>query len=304
MTDRFSPDDQPASYVPLCQQSVGPYCGGTWTGIRMNLDYIQGMNFDAIWISPIVAQLPQASVDGRSYAGYWQQDLFNINTNFGTAKDLHDLIDAIHDRGMFFMMDVVVNHMAYNGPADDVDYTVFQPFNNESLFHSYCEMDYSGQNVTALEECWLGSYDVPLADLRTESVEVQTVFGDWIEMMVSNYSVDGLRIDAGANVNPEFFTGFVERAGVFSTAEVYLSNTTTACQWQNTAGSILNYPIYWPLTAAFESSEGDLSGLVQMMASQKTACDDPTLLGTFSEVRHERCKGLQTFADGVLHLEP
>lgn len=29
------------------------YCGGTYKGIQNKLDYIQGMGFDAIWISPM-----------------------------------------------------------------------------------------------------------------------------------------------------------------------------------------------------------------------------------------------------------
>lgn len=34
--------------------NLGRYCGGTWKGLEGKLDYIQGMGFDAIWISPIV----------------------------------------------------------------------------------------------------------------------------------------------------------------------------------------------------------------------------------------------------------
>ena len=33
--------------------SSRPYCGGTWTGVIEKLDYIQGMGFDAVWISPV-----------------------------------------------------------------------------------------------------------------------------------------------------------------------------------------------------------------------------------------------------------
>jgi len=72
VTDRFawgngSQDATP----PPCQVELGLYCGGTWQGIKANLDYIQGMNFDAIWISPVVAQLPQQTGDGEAYTAYW-----------------------------------------------------------------------------------------------------------------------------------------------------------------------------------------------------------------------------------------
>ena len=34
---------------------LGNYCGGTFAGLQGKLDYIKGMGFDALWISPIVA---------------------------------------------------------------------------------------------------------------------------------------------------------------------------------------------------------------------------------------------------------
>lgn len=35
--------------------NLGNYCGGTFKGLQSKLDYIQGMGFDAIWITPVVA---------------------------------------------------------------------------------------------------------------------------------------------------------------------------------------------------------------------------------------------------------
>lgn len=34
---------------------LGSYCGGTFQGLQSKLDYIKGMGFDAIWITPVVA---------------------------------------------------------------------------------------------------------------------------------------------------------------------------------------------------------------------------------------------------------
>lgn len=34
---------------------LGKYCGGTFAGIESKLDYIAGMGFDAIWLTPVVA---------------------------------------------------------------------------------------------------------------------------------------------------------------------------------------------------------------------------------------------------------
>ena len=34
--------------------NLGNYCGGTFKGLESKLDYIKGMGFDAIWITPVV----------------------------------------------------------------------------------------------------------------------------------------------------------------------------------------------------------------------------------------------------------
>ncbi len=72
------------------------------------------------------------SADGEAYHGYWAQDIYTINSNFGTAADLKALSAALHARGMYLMVDVVFNHMGYLGCGNCVDYSVFTPFNTVS----------------------------------------------------------------------------------------------------------------------------------------------------------------------------
>lgn len=36
---------------------------------------------------------------------------YDVNSHFGTADDLKSLAKALHDRGMYLMLDVVANHM-------------------------------------------------------------------------------------------------------------------------------------------------------------------------------------------------
>ncbi len=70
------------------------------------------------------------SADGESYHGYWGQDIYALNRNFGTESDLVALSAALHARGMYLMVDVVVNNMAYLGCGTCVNYSVFSPFNS------------------------------------------------------------------------------------------------------------------------------------------------------------------------------
>lgn len=101
--------------------------------------------------------------------------------------------------------------------------------------------------------------------------------------MVSNYSIDGLRIDTAINVQPEFFIDFVNASGVFATGETKQGDNLLVCRWAETIGSILNYPIYYPLTRAFSSWEGSINDLVTTIYTMQENCADPTAFGLFSE---------------------
>jgi alpha-amylase len=98
LTDRFALPNGDTNVT--CDAEKARYCGGTWAGIEGQLDYIQGMGFDAIWISPITKNIEQSTAYGEAYHGYWQQDIYSINPHFGTTEDLKALAEALHLRGM------------------------------------------------------------------------------------------------------------------------------------------------------------------------------------------------------------
>ena len=114
LTDRFaSPTNSPCPFVPPFSLPLNVYCGGTWAALASRLDYIRGMGFDAIWISPIVDQIQfdvsagfqgmiqscvpahdiqcvsHASTDSLlaffRYHGFWMRRLFELNARFGTC---------------------------------------------------------------------------------------------------------------------------------------------------------------------------------------------------------------------------
>ena len=58
LTDRFAIGGA-GDNGPQLDYLSRQYCGGNWQGIIEKLDYIQGMGFDAIWISPVQSQFPK-----------------------------------------------------------------------------------------------------------------------------------------------------------------------------------------------------------------------------------------------------
>lgn len=48
------------------------------------------------------------------------------------------------------MVDIVVNHLAWIGAPDTVDYSIFPQFNSPDYFHPYCKNNYLEENVVSL----------------------------------------------------------------------------------------------------------------------------------------------------------
>ena len=283
VTDRFALTN--GSTTQACSTSAQKYCGGTWSGLISRLDYIKNMGFTAVWISPVTSQISSNSSDGDSYHGYWQNDLYSLNSAFGNVSDLKALSSALHQRGMYLMVDVVANHFAWPGNYSMVDYATYAPFNDSSYFHKYCAItndDYSN-NQTAVEDCWMGDSNVELTDLDTTNTKVISLFQSWIKSLVSTYGIDGLRIDTVRNVNGDFWPGFVSAAGVYAVGEVFDGDPSYTCPWQSYVPGLLNYPAYFAVNSAFSSTSGNMPALAASVQTVKSTCSDTTLMGSFLE---------------------
>ncbi|KAL9104589.1 MAG: hypothetical protein Q9163_000454 [Psora crenata] len=283
LTDRFARTD--GSTTASCPDGFSGYCGGTWRGIIDHLDYIQGMGFDAVWISPITKQVDDES---RAWHGYSQQDLYSLNSRFGTPTDLKDLSEALHKRGMYLMVDVVTNHFGYDMDASaTIDYTKMNPFNSRDYFHDFCQIT-NQDNLIELTTCDVGgNSNYPLPDVVTTLPSVRKEFNTWIAQLVDSYNIDGLRIDSVKNVEMEFWPGFQDAAGVYIVGEVAEGRVEVACPYQEALDGILNYPLYFQLTYFFNGqipNSKDLINLMTMMNSTSAGgCKDPTLMAPFSE---------------------
>ncbi|KAL2015289.1 hypothetical protein VTK56DRAFT_5914 [Thermocarpiscus australiensis] len=281
MIDRFARTD--GSTTAECDMSR--FCGGSWKGLVNHLDYIQDMGFTAIQISPIVKNMEDHTAVGDAYHGYWSVDNYALNDRFGNDQDFKDLVAEVHKRGMFLMVDVVVNNMAQkfdNVVPPKVDFSKFNPFNDKKYFHPYCNVT-EWENATNYQDCWLYPYGVALADLKTESSDVVDEMRSWIKGLVANYSIDGLRIDAAKHVNDEFLPAFVEASGVFAFGEVLSGVTEDMCRYQ-TLGllpGMPNYLEYYPLNTAFNG--GSLADIAKMRNEAASGCNDTFALGSFVE---------------------
>mmetsp|Transcript_14759 Transcript_14759/g.12580 ORF Transcript_14759/g.12580 Transcript_14759/m.12580 type:complete len:466 (-) Transcript_14759:81-1478(-) len=278
LTDRFARTDN--SSTPC--NDLSNYCGGTFQGIINNLDYITGMGFDAIWISPVVD-----NVDG-GYHGYWARNWYEINSNFGSADDLKNLAQACHDKGVWLMIDVVGNHV---GPVN-MDYSSIVPFNQDSNYHSYCQIQ-NWNDQHEVEFCRLAN----LPDLAQEDQNTRHLLLEWVGDLVSNYSADGLRVDTVPEVPPDFWTEWTQDAGVYTVGEVFNGDMNYVASYQGPLDGLLNYPFFYAIRSVFQQGQS-MNNLQNYFQAASSTYKDQSLMGNFVD-NHDNARFLHDNGDHI-----
>lgn len=182
---------------------------------------------------------------------------------------------------MYLMLDVVTNHFAWDGCSSCVDYSIFDPFNSKSYFHDPCSINYD--NNTSILVCWEGDEVVSLPDLRTEDSDVLNTFNSWIKNVVATYNIDGIRLDSAKHVDNNFLSSFEDASGVYIVGEVFNGDPSYVIPYQQYLSGLLNYPVYYWITRAFQSTSGSISDLATGINTMKGQASDLSLYGSFLE---------------------
>lgn len=183
---------------------------GDLKGIISKLDYLKELGIDIIWLSPIY-QSP--FVD----QGYDISDYYAIASEFGTMEEFDELLAEAKKRGMYIIMDLVINHCsdkhewfqkALADPEGEyADYFYFRkgkngnpPSNYRSYFGGSC-----WEPVPGTDKYYLHMFAKEQPDLNWENPklkqEIYNMINWWLEKGLA-----GFRIDAIINIkkNLEF----------------------------------------------------------------------------------------------------
>ena len=82
---------------------------GTFRALEGDLDRLKALGADILWLMPI-HPIGEEGRKGTMGSPYAIRDYRAVNPDMGTVDDLCHLVDAIHDRGMKCIIDVVYNH--------------------------------------------------------------------------------------------------------------------------------------------------------------------------------------------------
>ncbi|KAA3618614.1 MAG: alpha-amylase [Calditrichaeota bacterium] len=237
MIDRFndgdkSNNDQGANEFDPADERK--FSGGDIEGVIQKLDYIKELGATAVWITPPVANQwwdPLISYGG--YHGYWAENFKKVDAHFGTLDSYKQLSEKLHQKGMYLIQDIVLNHTGnffeYKG-----EYFSDQPARNFSLNQNSVPVISPSQYPFNLNDArnpahrkaniynWtplISNYEDPyqrlyfqmagLDDINTENQIVRDVLRDSYGYWIKEVGVDGFRIDTIIYVELDFWHDFM-----------------------------------------------------------------------------------------------
>jgi len=191
---------------------------GDINGITENLDYIEEMGFDQIWLTPVTAS--------TTYHKYDVTDYCEIDPEFGTMDDYETFLEECHNRGITVLFDFVMNHTSSQHPwfteaceaikeagtiedaYDICEYVGYYNFTYEAA-SGYYQIEDTGVYYEA--RFWSEMPDLNLKSAAVRS-EIEKIAKFWL-----GKGVDGFRMDATTyyetgnnNTNIEILSWFNE----------------------------------------------------------------------------------------------
>lgn len=157
------------------------------------IDHIKEIGCTALYIGPLFESVGH---------GYETTDYKKLDSRLGTNEDLTAFVKACHEKGIKVIFDGVFNHTGR-------DFFAFKDIqkNREHSQHLnwYCNVNFWGNNEYNdgfSYDNW-GGYNL-LVKLNQRNPEVQNYICDVIRYWVSEFDVDGIRLDAADVLDFDF----------------------------------------------------------------------------------------------------
>lgn len=161
------------------------YNGGDIKGVTDMLETIKELGFTTISLSPIMENAP------KGYHGYWIEDPYEVEEEFGSMEDLEELVEEAHDMKMKVIIEFVPNYIAKSSP-------IVEDNDKQDWFE-----DVSVESTNATE--WLD--DVLVYDQTNP--EVQEYLIDTAKHWMNEVDIDGFKIHAADQAEPDFIEELV-----------------------------------------------------------------------------------------------
>ena len=174
--------------------------GGTIKGIRENLDYIEELGFNTIYLNPIFV--------AGEYHKYDTIDYFHVDPVFGSDEEFKALVDDIHRRGMRIIIDGVFNHSGWH-------FFAFEDVKKNGRESKYWTWFHHLEDPVVVPETWeeypkyeCFGYERMMPKLASDNPSVQEYFINVGKYWTEKYDIDGWRLDVASEVCDSFWINF------------------------------------------------------------------------------------------------
>lgn len=217
MPDRFSNGDPSNDKFgdmndTVVNRSIGARRhGGDLKGIEQKLNYLQDLGATALWLNPIVQNdMPVYMESGRynaGFHGYWQTEHYKVDRRLGGNEAYHHLIDAMHNKGLKIIQDVVYDfvgekHFLYKDMPDSSWFHWWPTYTNTAYKDQVLMDPYaSAIDKKIMSNGWFAKH---LPDLNQENQQVVNFLIQNSLWWTEEFGLDGWRMDTYAYNNLEF----------------------------------------------------------------------------------------------------
>lgn len=171
------------------------FAGGDLKGITQKLDYIKSLGVNTIYLTPIFKSISNHKYDISDY--------MEIDKQFGCNEDLKELVESAHSKGMRIMLDAVFNHC-----SDEL--AQFQDVKKKGRASEYYDWFVIHGDKPDSEA---GNYEMFAAceympKFNTSNPKVQEYLCNIGCYYISEYDIDGWRLDVSDEVSHDFWRRF------------------------------------------------------------------------------------------------
>ncbi len=171
------------------------FYGGDLPGITEKLDYLQDLGINSIYLTPIFQSPSNHKYDTIDYE--------EVDAMFGTNRDLKELVESAHKRGIKILLDAVFNHCSYLCKQ-------FQDVlrkGKESVYYDWFIIRGDRPVLEQMNyECFAACNYMP--KWNTNNPEVQKFLLHIATKWIKEYGIDGWRLDVADEVSHDFWRQF------------------------------------------------------------------------------------------------
>jgi glycosidase len=231
---------------------------GTFQGVVERLDSLKAMGVNTLWLMPIhpVGEKRAKTDIGPLGSPYAVKDYKAANPQYGGDEGFRKLVEEVHSRDMYIIIDWVANHTAWDHPwvSEHPEYYTEGPVDGR---FTYPLLDGDTTDWT------------DVVDLNFENQEMRTKMIDAMKFWVEEYNIDGFRCDVAHQVPLDFWNDAID---TLETVRPVLMLAEAAEPEMHSVGFDLTYA--WPFYGTIKRVWEEGAPVSELITQADTTLED------------------------------